>query len=677
MRRALYNALVNKVPGITYRYHRMHDGTHGWKKVLSWVYLFILNFCYHILFMRFLGQKPGAELYENRRLPLQESESKMNRRQNADCTVEKFVEKLSKYEIISFDLFDTLIFRPFDAPTDLFYFLDEKAGILDFHRIRIEMESEARKEHFERRKNYEVSLQEIWDKIEKEAGPASSPGMEAELQLERQYCYANPFMLEVYQRLKELGARMIITTDMYLPESFLTGLLEENGYSGFEKIFVSNSLEKSKAEGSLYDVVRQHYGNGTRIIHVGDNEHSDVRMAGKHGLDTMYYPNINKYSLTYRAHDMSSIIGSSYRGIVNAHLYSGLHTYSMEYEYGFVYGGLFVLGYCTYIHKYCKKNDIDRLLFLARDGDILKQVYDLLYPGEDTHYVLWGRFPAAKMMADYNRYDYFRRMLLHKTGERKTAGQLLTEAGLSSLTAQLDQEQQTLTASTVITAANVNHLKSWMQENWTAVLDCYQEEARATQQVFQELLAGSLHAAAVDIGWAGSGAASLAYLCERVWKIPCRITGILAGTNTIHNTEPDASEAMLQTGRLTAYLYSQRENRDLLKKHDLNRDYNVYWEMLLSSEAPRFLGYAFDDDGGVIPKFGKTDVNPELAREIQSGILDFVREYRSHFKDQPEMFRISGRDAYAPMLAAAGHKERYLKEMRKRFQLEISVGGSE
>lgn len=37
------------------------------------------------------------------------------------------------------------------------------------------------------------------------------------------------------------------------------------------------------------------------------------------------------------------------------------------------------------------------------------------------------------------------------------------------------------------------------------------------------------------------------------------------------------------------------------------------------------------------------------------------------------MFRISGRDAYAPMLVAASYDERYLKMIEKRFQLEIAV----
>lgn len=673
MRKKLYNTLVNRIPGIAYRYHKYHDGTHGLRKIFSWVYLLALNLGYYVLFLRFLGRKPDAEIYESRLLPVEDSESRLDAAHNPERTVKNYIEVLSQFDVISFDVFDTLIFRPFELPTDLFYFMDEPMGILDFHRIRMEMEGEARIDHFKKKRNYEINLQDIWQKIEKEVGPNAADGMKIEQELELRFCYANPFMLSVFQNLQRQGKQIIITTDMYLPEDFIRKLLKHCGYAGFERLYVSNIFEKSKAKGDLYDVIRQDFDKTVRIIHVGDNEHSDVRMAKKHGLDILHYPNVNKFSLTYRAHDMSSIVGGAYRGIINNWLYSGLDQYSMEYEYGFIYGGLFVLGYCAFIHEYCRIHNIDRLLFLARDGDILKQVYDLLYPGEDTHYVLWGRYPAVKLMADTNRYDFFRRMIWHKTGEKKTVGQLLTEAGLTSMIVKLEQDEK-LAANTVITAENAYRLKEWMQENWDDVLDCYQEENALTKNIFTDLLYRCRNAAAIDIGWAGSGAASMAYLAERVWKIPCHITGIVAGTNTIHNVEPDASEAMLQGGRLVSYLFSQRENRDLLKKHDLNRDYNVYWELHLSSPTEQFFGYTMGQDGKVIAKYGKSDANQEGTCEIQRGILDFARIYQEHFGDSPEMLQISGRDAYAPMLVAASHHERYLKAINQRFHLDISVG---
>ena len=71
--------------------------------------------------------------------------------------------------------------------------------------------------------------------------------------------------------------------------------------------------------------------------------------------------------------------------------------------------------------------------------------------------------------------------------------------------------------------------------------------------------------------------------------------------------------------------------------------------------------------------FGKYDDNQDGIREIQRGIIDFVKQYQEHFSDYPYMFHISGRDAYAPMLVACSHKERYLKAIEKKFKLDIGV----
>ena len=134
----------------------------------------------------------------------------------------------------------------------------------------------------------------------------------------------------------------------------------------------------------------------------------------------------------------------------------------------------------------------------------------------------------------------------------------------------------------------------------------------------------------------------------------CRITGIVAGTNTIHNAQPDASDPFLQDGRLVAYLYSGQMNRDLLKKHDPNKDYNVFWELLLSSLTPSFQGFhdgryqtekesIYLETVDITLEFGKYDFNPEGIGEIQRGILDFAEQYLEHFGAFPYMFRISGR----------------------------------
>lgn len=669
LRAKIYHFLVNRKPGIRQRYHRFHDGTTGMKKVVSWFYLLWLNFCYYVLFCRFLGEQTEFPVYEEKKPPCAESESVLANRDRK--SVSETVSFLMQYEVISFDIFDTLIFRPFSEPTDLFFFLGEKTGILDFKRLRMQAEADARVQKYKEEKHYEITLSDIWSRLENEIGVTKEQGMQMEQALEMEFCYANPFMQQVFTQLQKYGKKIVITSDMYLSKAFLSELLQKNGYGGYEELYVSCEYEKSKADGSLYEVVKRAYPDTDSMIHVGDNPVSDVKNAKKHGFEVFYYPNVNRNALLYRSYDMSAVVGGAYRGIVNNKLYNGTEQLPMEYEYGYIYGGLFVLGYCNFIHTYAREHGIDKLLFLSRDGDILRQAYAVLFPEEKTEYVYWSRAAATKLMARYNCYDFFRRYLYHKADGTYTLEQILKSMRLEFL---LDRLLQRLPYEIYLTSGNVRQVKRFLEANWQEVTAVYDRESKAAELYYKKVLGDSRNALAVDIGWAGSGAIALDYLVQNVWKLPCSITGAIAGTNSVHNFEVDASEIFLQNGKLAAYLYAQSFNRDLWKKHDPNTDDNIFFELLLASPTPQFLGFELDEASGEVSYlFGKMDANPEGMKEIQSGILDFVRDYQKHFSGYPYLFCVSGRDAYAPILAASGNKKAYLKALKKKFEFEANV----
>jgi FMN phosphatase YigB (HAD superfamily) len=678
MRTKLYNLLVNRVPGIAYRYHRMHDGATGVRRPLSWLYLLWLNFCYYGLFCRILGRRPDMPYYEARRLPLACSESELHGHKHPELSVEAFVGRLKGFDVISFDVFDTLILRPLALPTDVFYLIGERLGILDFRNLRIRAEWDARMACRRQQGHTEVTLSDIWQTLAGEVGCDPEEGMRLELETEEALCCANPFLLEVWNRLRAMGKRIVIISDMYLPQSAIVRLLERAGYTGAEKVYVSCEYRRNKASGTLFRLVREELGNAS-VIHVGDNPTSDGTMAAKYGFATCPYPNVNGDAMLYRPFDMSFLVGSAYRGLVSNHLYNGLHRFSMAYEYGYVYGGLFVLGYCHFIHDYCEKNRVDRVLFLSRDGDILKQVYDRLFPGSPTVYAYWSRKAAAKLMADEDRHDYFRRFVDHKVNQGYLIREILRAMELDFLAEELDagaaggRAAVPLRPEEQLTDRNSRALRRFIEARWDRVLAAYQGQQAAARKYYDGVLRGARRALAVDIGWAGSGALALSHLAEKVWGIPCEITGMVAGTNTIHNAEPDASEPFLQSGKLVAYLFSQSHNRDVMKKHDLNRDYNVFWELLLSSPTPQFQGFTLDGNGEVRLNFGRYDENQEGIREIQRGILDFAAQYQSRFSAFPYLLRISGRDAYAPMLVAASYGERYLKRIEQLFRLRVNV----
>lgn len=662
----IYNVLVNRHSGIRQRYKKYHEGAGKIRKFTSWLYLLILNFSYYCLFFKFIGKQKEIPAYEKKNIPFYEkSESLCAAEKHPD--IEEYVLRLKQYDVISFDIFDTLIFRPFSDPTDLFYFLGEKLEFMDMKRIRMLAEAEAREISVKKNHHCEITLRDIWKRIEEKTGIPIEKGMEEEMKLEVQFCFSNPFMKQVYDRLIKMNKRIIAVSDMYLGKEILENILYKNGYKEISEIYVSCEYRKSKSDGELYRYVLQKEKG--KIIHVGDNIVSDVKMADKKGIMSIHYPNINISGHIYRPYDMSYITGSAYRGLVNSHVLNGSKIYTTEYEYGFTYGGLFVLGYCHFIHDYVVKNNIDKILFLSRDGDILKQAYDYVF-NDNTEYFYWSRKTAVKLMAKYDKYDYFRRFLYHNINKGKTISEILRSMELTGIEKTW---QSDLSLNEKLTEKNVNHLKLIIEERWDMVLKAYQGQNDAAKAYIENTLRGSKKVCAIDIGWAGSGAMSLRKLAK-IYDIDCEIIGIIAGTNTIHNMEADASEIFLQSGKLVSYMYSQRHNRDLLKKHDLNRGYNLYWELLLSSPQRQFTGYyPVEGTKAIQLKFGEQDKNTEGIKEIQQGILDFVYLYIKHFGNIPFMLNISGRDAYAPMLAAAGKKEKYLKEIMKRFYIESSI----
>ena len=362
LRMQIYNELVNKHSGIRERYMEVHCKQTPFSKINSYFVLLWLNVRYYILKDWTLDYIKIVRENEQKNLKTDVPESLFT----TEYSATHILEAVKDYDIISFDIFDTLIFRPFSAPTDLFDYLAEEIGILDFKSVRIVQEWKARQDKFAVSGSYEVTLEEIWNRIECETGYPAGKGRNLEEELEQRFCYANPVMHTVFKELQRRKKTIIITSDMYLSEAFLEKLLAQNGYSGIQKLYISSEYNAGKSDGTIYEYVKEDFEK-EKIIHIGDNEISDITNAKKAGLAVFYYPNVNKHSKAYRAYDMSLMVGAAYRGIVNNHMYCGNNSYSMEYEYGYIYGGLFVLGYCTFIHDYYKKNGIDKILFLTQN----------------------------------------------------------------------------------------------------------------------------------------------------------------------------------------------------------------------------------------------------------------------------------------------------------------------
>ena len=103
-------------------------------------------------------------------------------------------------------------------------------------------------------------------------------------------------------------------------------------------------------------------------------------------------------------------------------------------------------------------------------------------------------------------------------------------------------------AKTLLTDRNVEEIKKYFITNWEHVLEHYRGQLQAGKLYYEEVLQDCKKVVSVDIGWAGSGAITLDYIANHIWKLDCEIIGMIAGTNTCHNAEPDASETFFRVG---------------------------------------------------------------------------------------------------------------------------------
>ena len=291
-----YQFLVNRVPAIQKEYWRrrkLHNSPV--QRAGDWIALLGMNLAWRVGCRSWAADEwnPDAK----RVLP-QAAESSLDRK----LPPEELAKKLLTYDVISFDIFDTLIFRPFEKPTDLFHMVGAELDYLDFARLRAEAEAMARKRNYQEAKTYEVTLEKIWDVIEEDVGIPKDTGMPVEIAAELNDCFGNPYMLEVFEELRKgmqekasgTGGSaseaeapdapvIICTSDMYLPSDVLRKMLKKAGFAGVSRIYVSCEQGAGKSDGSLYEKIRSKLEAGGKksltFVHMGDNRVADLEKA--------------------------------------------------------------------------------------------------------------------------------------------------------------------------------------------------------------------------------------------------------------------------------------------------------------------------------------------------------------------------------------------------------------
>lgn len=298
---------------------------------------------------------------------------------------------------VSFDVFDTLLVRPFLRPIDLFAFISPEVEKIigqpiDFQKARVKAERQTRLvlPQFE-----DITIHEIYEHFPEIPKQYREAVKQLECQTERQLIYAKRSGKEIYEKVRASGLPTVAISDMYLEESFIREILEEQGFI-FQSVYVSSRRRKIKHSGSMYQLVLKDLRiQPSELLHIGDGLEFDILPAQRLGIQTYhvgknattFFENAS-HRLLWPPHisedpSMSALLGT----MANELFDRDAHNYSSDgesvfggsaYRLGYSWLGPWLLSFCIQLIQNAQDKKV--LYFLSRDGWIIKQVYDLIAP---------------------------------------------------------------------------------------------------------------------------------------------------------------------------------------------------------------------------------------------------------------------------------------------------------
>lgn len=355
-------------------------------------------------------------------------------------------DKNIKY--VSFDIFDTLIKRPFFKPDDLFILLNKYfreytngASGMDFSKIRVYCERLAREE-IETDKYQEVTLDEIYRTIEKEYGidkEILEKLKNKEIEYEIRFCERRNIGYELYTLALSIGKKVIFTSDMYLSKEIIQKILEKNGYIDNEKLYLSSEIKLAKSKGDLFKYVLEDLKiTGTELLHIGDNYLSDVEMPKKLKINAMHLPKAIDVALSEnRVNCFSKMFTQNmpfWRDNANSINFIGIRTMlamsankyfdnpfksfnetsdfnADPYLIGYYVLGMYTFGITKWLLEQTSEKNYKNLVFMARDGYLPMEAYKRmkhLYENVPQEKYLYVSRKSLVPITIMNKLDFYK-----------------------------------------------------------------------------------------------------------------------------------------------------------------------------------------------------------------------------------------------------------------------------
>lgn len=564
-----------------------------------------------------------------------------------------------KIKCVSFDIFDTLITRPFYEPLDMFRIMDKDyrelthndVGI-NFSKIRVISENICREN---KRKTdpecQEVTLDEIYDTIHTQyeiSKDVLEKLKKKECEYEIRFCKRRDTIHELYELALDMGKKVIFTSDMYLPEDVIVKILKENGYTEYTKLYLSSTVKKIKWTGDLYRHVFKDMGlEPGEMIHMGDNFESDYKRAKELGMNSIHIPKtIDVMTKTNYTNNLAQPLIKSlpfWRDNAESIRFMGIRCMmavvanklfdnpfktfdhrtdfnSDPYLIGYYALGMYVYGVTKWILDETNDN-YDKVSFMARDGYLILESYKImkeLYSNPAAEEYLYVSRKALIPVMIVDKLDFYK---LSEIIEIQTHSPKNVIKYVKNI---LDIDEEKL--EKLCKEQNISYTKKFQNNEEfnryiKILVDNFYDEARHKEkreklkEYFNKIMGDK--PATFDVGYSGRPEFYLTHLC-----------GKSIDTLFLNINRDDALEySKVGNFKLKTYFEAKPTATG-----------NAY-ELLFSKLAPSCIGYNITEKG-VEPVFEKYENSYQVEQMVgimQKAAIEFVSDIVNIFKQDTDI----------------------------------------
>lgn len=561
---------------------------------------------YEIIYKRIANDVTVPVYYADGRIAaLSDKDTRYEQNEYWKSSYQELKDKIDKADIVSFDIFDTLIMRKVFSPEDVFRLLGEKVRA----ELKLDCEIASIRAQAAQCGAY-ATINEIYGYIKKCTNLTDkniSDIMKMEKDTDIDLCIVRRDIADLYE--------YCLTCGVTVPDD--------------EHIWISCEKKADKVSGSLWEKYFKLVGKGNKCLHIGDNKTCDVKNPVRYGIDSYYVMGakdmLMNSSMAELASDVNTVSDSICLGLVASKLFNspfalcstkGKVSFDDSESYGYCVYGPLLEKFLIWLYYKSRKDEIDKLLFFARDGYFLEKDYtmvaELLDDGSKQE---WCYLPISRRLiyiATMENEDDFNRVVAFPyVGTFADYMKSRFEIIVTDETSEYNDRQ-------INAVGDSKNILKWIQPYKDKIMKQAKKERKnylayltSDGDMKKELSYGT-----VDLGYYGTNQYYLQRLTGIKTKGYCFYACLSKDNVYINEISMDG-----------CFQYGD----DYMAEKSFARKKNMYIETFIT--APHGMIRYIDNQGKMICKLdGKSQEYFDIKEKVNCGAVDFIADYINIYK---------------------------------------------